>query len=236
MIIIIVLLTPFTYSIQKDSDSDYDFLAYVLPLSINVFGHFMTLIYATSLISVELSNGSIRIALTRPLRRREYLAAKALHAATYMVALNLIALATAWGLVHVLGNLSGIYFGDELIFTDREMRITLLTTLALTLLPQCATISFALLLSTTTRNTTAAIAVAIGAWIFIETIKYPLNIAPYIYSTYAESPWTVYTDRCNAFNPSFLPDAYWGIGVSLAFILLFSSLSLFIFGRRNLTA
>ena len=106
------------------------------------------------------------------------------------------------------------------------MRITQLTTLANTHLPQCATIAFALLRSTATRNTAAAIAVAIGAWIFIETIKYPLNIAPYIYSTYAESPWTVYTDRCNAFNPSFLPDAYWGIGVSLAFILLFSSLSL----------
>ncbi len=236
IIIIIVLLTPFAYPIQKDSKSDYDFLAYVLPFSINVFGHFMTLIYAASLISIELSNGSIRIALTRPLRRREYLAAKALHAATYMIALNLISLATAWALVHALGNLSGIYFGDELIFTDNEMRMTLLTTLTLTLLPQCTTISFALLLSTTTRNTTAAITAAIAAWIFVETIKYPLDIAPYIYSTYAESPWEVYTDRCNAFEPSFLPDAYWGIGVSLIFITLFTSLSLFILGRRNLTA
>ena len=234
--IIIILLTPFAYPIQKDSDSDYDFLAYVLPLSINVFGHFMTLIYAASLISVELSNGSIRMALTRPLRRREYFIAKALHAITYAIVLNLIALSTAWALVHMLGNFSGIYFGDELIYTDNQMRKTLLATLALSFLPQCASISFALLLSTATRNTAAAIATAIGGWIVIEIIKYPLNIAPYIYSTYAETPWTVFNDRCNAWETSFLPDAYWGMGLSFVYILLFSSMALFILGRRNLVA
>jgi ABC-2 type transport system permease protein len=236
LMIIIILLTPFAYPIQQDNDSDYDFLAYVLPLSINVFGHFMTLIYAASLISTELSTGSIRMALTRPLRRREYLAAKALHGITYTVSLNLIALATALGLVQFLGNLTGIYFGDELIYSDSEMRQALLTTIALTLLPQCATISFALVLSTATRNSTAAIATAIGTWLFIETIKYPLNISQYVYSTYAESPWTIFNDRCNAFDASFIPSAYWGTGISLGYIIVFTSISLFILGRRNIVA
>ena len=81
-IIIIILLTPFAYPLQKDTDSDYDFLAYVLPLAINVFGHFMVLIYSATLISTELSGGSIRMILTRPLRRREYLIAKLLHGLT----------------------------------------------------------------------------------------------------------------------------------------------------------
>ena len=236
LMIIIILLTPFAYPIQKDTYSDYDFLAYVLPLSINVFGHFMSLIYAASLISTELSNGSIRMALTRPLRRREYYAAKALHAITYTLALNLIALVAAWILVHTLGNLSGIQFGDEIIFTDEAMRNTLLATLALSFLPQCASVFFALMLSTMTRNTTAAIGMAVGGWIFIETIKYPLNIAPYLYSTYAEAPWTVYNDRCNAFDVSFFPDAYWAIGIPLIYIAAFASISLFILGRRNLVA
>lgn len=236
LMIIIILLTPFAYPIQQDSDSDYDFLAYVLPLSINIFGHFMTLIYAASLISVELNNGSIRMVLTRPIRRREYFAAKALHGITYVVALNAIALATAWCLVHILGNLSGIYFGDELIFTDGEMRQSLLMTMGFSFLPQCATVAFALLLSTTTRNTTAAIGAAIGCWLFIETLKYPLNISRYVYSTYAELPWAIFSDRCNAFDSSFLPQGYWGIGVSLVYILIFSGVGLFILGRRNIVA
>lgn len=236
IIIIIVLLTPFAYPIQQDSDSDYDFLAYVLPLSINVFGHFMILIYSATLISTELSNGSIRMMLTRPLRRREYLMAKLLHGMTYAFVLNVTAVITALCLVRLLGNLTGVYFGAELIYTDREMLTTLAYTLLLTALPQFASISFALFLSTATRNPAAAVGGAIGLWIGIETIKHPLSIQPFLFSTYAETPWTVFSDRCNAFEASFIPEAYWGIAVPILYIIVFSSLSLYVMGRRNLVA
>lgn len=236
MMIIIILLTPFAYPLQKDSDSDYDFLAYVLPLSINVFGHFMVLIYSATLISTELSNGSIRMALTRPLRRREYLIAKLLHGLSYTLLLNAIALLTAFGLVQLLGNLSGVYFGDELIYSDAEMIHTLMITMLLTLLPQCASVGFALFMSTATRNPAAAVGGAVGLWIALETLKHPLSAQRFLFSTYAESPWTVFNDRCNGFDAAFLPDAWWGVGISLAYIILFGALSLFIMGRRNLVA
>ena len=235
-IIIIILLTPFAYPLQQDSDSDYDFLAYVLPLSINVFGHFMVLIYSATLISTELSSGSIRMILTRPLRRREYLIAKLLHGLAYTLALNGIALLTAIGLVQLLGNLSGIYFGDELIYTDTEMIRTLFVTMLLTFLPQCASVSFALFMSTATKNPAAAVGGTVGFWIALETLKHPLDAQRYLFSTYAESPWTVFNDRCNGFESSFLPEAWWGIGISLAYIVVFGALTLYIMGRRNLVA
>ncbi|MFP6581932.1 MAG: ABC transporter permease subunit [Candidatus Hydrogenedentota bacterium] len=236
LIIIIVLLAPFGYPIQQDNDSDYDFLAYVLPLAINVFGHFMVLIYSATLISTELSNGSIRMMLTRPLRRREYLMAKLLHGISYALVLNVIAVATAFVVVRVLGNLSGIYFGDDLIYTDKEMLTTLAYTIALTALPQFASVSFALLLSTATRNSAASVGGALAVWIGLETLKHPLGIQRYLFSTYAENPWAVFSDRCNAFPASFVPDAYWGIAVPVLYIVIFSGLTLYIIGRRNLVA
>lgn len=236
MIVIIILLTPFAYPLQKDSDSDYDFLAYVLPLAINVFGHFMVLIYSATLISTELSNGSIRMILTRPLRRREYLIAKLLHGLAYALLLNVIAIGTGFGLVQLLGNLSGIYFGDELIYSNGEMLTTLAITVLLTLLPQCASVSFALFMSTATQNPAAAVGGSVGIWIALETLKHPLNAQRYLFSTYAESPWTVFNDHCHGFEAAFTPGAYWGIGVPLLYITLFSALTLFIMGRRNLVA
>lgn len=233
--VFIILMTPFAYPIQQDADSDYDFLAYVLPLSINMFGHFMVLIYAATLISADLNTGAIRMILTRPIRRREYWAAKFLHGITYLIALNLIALFTAWGVVHMLGNLSGVYFGDELLFSDREMTLTLLTTMGLTLIPQCAVVSYALFFSTMTRNPSTAIVLSVGGWLGVEALKYPLHIAPFLYSTYAESPWTVFSDRCSAFvDAQFVPEAYWGIGISLLYMMVFTGVSLFILSRRNL--
>ena len=235
LIVIIILLTPFAYPIQEDADSDYDFLAYVLPLSINVFSHFMVLIYTATLISMDLQTGMIRTTMTRPLRRREYWAAKFLHGVSYMVVLNVVAFVTALGLVQLLGNLSGVYFADELLFSDREMLSLLFTTMGLTLLPQCAVVAYALFFSTATRNPTTAIVLSVGGWLGLEGLKYPLGISRYVYSTYAEVPWTVFSDRCSAFLESqFLPDAYWGSAISVVYILVFTCFSLFILSRRNL--
>jgi len=235
LLVIIILLTPFAYPIQEDADSDYDFLAYVLPLAINVFGLFMVLIYSATLISTDLHNGSIRMTLTQPLRRREYWAAKFLHGISYVMALNLVALGTAFGLVKLLGDFSGVYFADELLYSDREMIQLLLTTIGLTLLPQFAVVSYALFFSTATRNPTTAIVLSVGSWLGLEAMKFPLQISEFVYSSYAEAPWTVFSDRCSAFTESsFYPQAYYGVGVSMIYMLVFASVSSFILSRRNL--
>ena len=45
----------------------------------------------------------------------------------------------------------------------------------------------------------------------------------------------VFSDRCSAFvESSFFPQAYWGVGVSLVYMLVFTAVSLFILSRRNL--
>ena len=41
-----VLLAPLSYPLQKDSTNDYAFIAYALPVALNLFGFFMLLIYS----------------------------------------------------------------------------------------------------------------------------------------------------------------------------------------------
>lgn len=234
LVMLAIAMTPLVHPLEHDGASDYDFIAYATPMALNLLGFLVLLIYCAGLVSTELSTGTICMALVRPLRRREFLAAKLLMGMTYAAALSLLAALTAWGIAYALGDLSGVRSGGEVIYTDTEMRLTFCAALLMNLLPQFAAVAYTILISTCTRSTSAAIGSAVGIWIFLDFLKYPLGLAPFLFSSYMESSWQVFADRCNALEAFWLPTAYYGALTSvLSMILLFGS-ALFVLSRRNL--
>lgn len=233
LVIVLVLLAPLSYPLEKDSTNDYAFISYALPMALNLFGFLMLLVYSASLVSTELG-GTIRMVMIRPIRRHEFLAAKMLNGMTYALLLTFVASGTTWALAYFMGDLSGIEYGGDLVYTSGEMQQAFFAATALNLLTQFAGVAWGLLFSTLTRSTAMAIGLAVGSWLLLDFIKYPLNIAPFLFSSYLEQTWTVFSDRCNAFETGFFPQAYYGMAASLGAIVLCLGIATFALSRRNL--
>lgn len=231
MIGVAALIRP----LAVDSESDYDFLAFAVQLSLNVLGFLIVLLFSSSLVSPELASGSIRIMLVRPLRRSELIAAKILTGMTYALVLNLLALGTAWIVAAWWGELIGVYYGAELLHGDQEMAGAYAAAAGLALLPQFAGVALGVFLSACTKNTAAAITSAIGIWWVLDAIKYPLRIERYVFTTYLERPWMLFADMANGIPVDWTPVVIRAVAVSLITWAVFSILAAMLLSRRDLS-
>ena len=245
LVVLAVIATPLAYPVARDQMSDYGFAAYAVQMSLNILGFLMVLLYCSNLIASETASGTIRGVLLRPIYRWEFFIAKALMWLSFATLLSVFAGPAAWCMVFLLGDLAGVYYGGEMIYTDGQMRLAYVQALALGLLPLYAGVAYALLISVSAKNTTTAVGTAVGLWIFTDTVKYPLNVAPYLFSSYMESSWTSFIHRANAIE--ILPAAGPGLagseflrrlvdtGVlpSVITMLLCFSLGLYILSRKN---
>lgn len=234
LVVAAVVLTLVVHPLADDGVSDFDFVAYSVPASLNLVGFLMILVYGAVLVAAEVDSGAIRTLLVRPLLRRDLLAAKLLNAFTYALVLSGLAVLAAWLLAAIFGDLTGIYFGDELMYTNNEMYGALAAALFINLAPQLAGAAYAVMVSTLVRRPATAVGLAIGGWLILDYIKYPLGIAPFVFSTYLESSWIVFDDRCNALTTSFWPGALYALIASFAWVFVCSTIAWFALHRRNI--
>jgi len=220
--------------IERDGAGDYAFVAYALPLVLNLLGLIVLLIYCASLVSSELGQGTICSMLLRPLRRHEFIIAKILLGMSYATLLTVEVSLAGWFLVVLLGDLTGISFGGEAIHTHFEMVNAFTVGAVLSLLPQFGAVVFAIMISTMTRSTGTAAGASVGIWLLVDLVKNPLQIAPFVFSSYVESSWRVFSDRCNGLSSEWFPDAGYLIVTSLVSIFLFAAVAIIVMSRRNL--
>lgn len=236
LLAILVLLAPLLHPMAQDGVQDYGFIAYVTPVALNFLGFIMLLTFCATLVSSETARGTVRGILLRPIRRHEYLLAKILTGYSYAVLLTLVVAGSAWGAAWFRGDLLGVHVGGELIYTSDAMLKSYVAGAALALLPQFAGASVAILFSTLSRGSTMAISLSLGLWILTDLTKYPLGLAPYLFTTYLEAPWQVFAGRCDALDPAWMPMAPWCVATSLVAMITTSALAIAVLTRRNLGA
>ena len=233
-LVLLIGLMPLARPIERDGLSDYMFVAYVTPMALNLLGFLFLLTYCAALVSSEVSRGTVCLVLVRPLRRYEFILAKLLLGMTYAVMLTATVAATSWFLVVLLGDLRGVSYGGEVLYANSEMVTAYLLGAGLVLLPQFAAAAYALMISTLTRSTVAAVGAALGIWIITDAVKYPLHAAPFVFTTYLEAPWQVFIGRCEGMDPSWFPDAVYTILASSVALVVFSAAAIAAFARGNL--
>lgn len=234
LLLALVLISTILHPIARDGVADYGFIAYVTPLGLGFLGHLMLLVFCASLVSPEMERGALRGALTRPVTRGDFLTAKLLLGFTYALLLTAVVAVSSWAVAGIQGDLLGVHIGGELVFTSSQMFWSYLGGAALSLLPQFAGASVAILFSTICKNASTAIGLSIGTWLIADLVKYPLNIAPYLFSTYLEASWQVFSHRCDALSLGWFPMA-WQCALSSTVVIAGAfGLSLAIFRRRNL--
>ncbi|HEO72639.1 MAG TPA: hypothetical protein ENN80_15385 [Candidatus Hydrogenedentes bacterium] len=221
--------------VARDGASDYGFIAYATQVGQGLLGLLLLLAYSAGLISAELSSGTIRLALVRPVRRWEWLAAKLFLGITYAVALTASAGVTSWLIALVLGDIAGVSYGGEVVFTAQSMLYSYLLGAVLSLAPLSATVAYGVLFSTCTRNTGAATAAAIGIWVAVDTVKHQIGLGPYLFTTYLEMPWRVFAAHSEVLDASWNPDAKYCLLTSLVSFVAFALVAARVLARRNLT-
>lgn len=226
------LANPFS----ADGLSDYAFIAYATPVTMNLLGLIILLAFSANLVSSDLGSGVIRTILVRPIRRHELLLAKLFLGMTYALLLAVFASFTAWGALLLFGDTGGVRYGAELVYSDSEMRSAFFIALGLNIITLFAAVSYGLFISTCTRNPAAAVTVTIGLWILIDIVKYPLRVSPYVFTTYLETPWSVYADHCDAIAITWEPTAYPLIATAGTSFILFVIASLVVIARKNFSA
>ena len=230
-----VLAAPLTHAMAHDGESDYAFLAYAIPLAVNVIGLTLILIYCSGLIAGELASGTIRTVLVRPLLRHEFLLAKFALGAGYAVMNLCLAIVLALFLVVLMGDLNGIQIGGEVIYSNAEMMKALALASALELLPLFAAISMAFLISVSTRSSVLAATLTIAIWLFVELVKYPLHFWRFSFTTYFETPWNIFSEMCDGFSVRYFPELFWMFGATGVAFAIFMGLSFLLMSRRDLT-
>lgn len=234
LVVLVVLSTLAVRPVTRDGSGDYTFIAYATPLALNLVGLLFLLTYCAALVSSELAAGTVCLVLTRPLRRHEFVAAKLMLGMTMAVLLTGVAAGAAWVATLALGDLIGVSYGAEVLYTNVEMLQAYALGAALCLLPQFAAVAFAVMVSSLTRSTGAAIGCTVAFWVLIDAVKYPLRFAPYVFSTYLETPWQVFADRCIGLDSAWLPDALYVAATSAGFFILFAGVSILALRRRDL--
>ncbi|MDX9971433.1 MAG: ABC transporter permease subunit [FCB group bacterium] len=235
LVALAVLAAPLLHHLHRDAESDYTFLVLATPATLNLLGVVVLLAYCAGLVASELGGGTARLALVRPILRHEFLFAKLLLGMTYAVALAVLVSVLAWGLVIVFGDLVGITTGGELVFTGGQVLRAYVFGLGLSMFPMFAAVAYALMISTFTRSSAAAITAALGIWFLADAVKYPLKVDQYLFTTYFEMPWDPFRDMVDhSMDPQWMPGAAWCVGISLATMAVCLIVSVVLFRRRNL--
>ena len=104
----------------------------------------------------------------------------------------------------------------------------------LALLPQWAAAAYALMISTFTKTTISATSLAIGLWICTDFAKHAFGMAPFLFTSYLDTPWRVFESRCDLVMVAWMPELLNIIIASLSAIGLFTAISIWFFARRDL--
>lgn len=222
------------HPLARDGHGDYGFIAYATGLGLNLLGLLLLVTYCAGTVSTELGRGTARLLLVRPLLRSEYLAAKLLFGMAYAAALVLVAGVASWSLALGFGDLRGVSLGGELMHTGGEMILAYLAAAALSLFPLWAAAAYAVMISTLTRSSGAAIGSAVGVWLVVDVLKYPLGAAPYLFSTHMGAPWALFASRADGLPVHGYPDVIWCVGTSAVWTAVFAAVAALVLQRRNL--
>ena len=260
LVVLVVLAAALLRPIARDGVSDYAFLAYATPIALNSIGFLLLLVFCAGLVSTEIGTGSLRQMLVRPVLRHELIFAKWLVGATYALSLALLVSLSAWGLTLLFGEVAGVIFGGELVYTREEMALAYLSALAFSLAPLFAGAAFAVMVSSLTRSPMAAVAISAGAWIALDLLKHlpealvatlarrfpggladwlamhPLRFDYFVFTSHLDYHWQVYAGRCDALDTAWFPVMGYALATSFLTVALCMAVAMAAIRRRNFSA
>ncbi len=236
LLLLLSVAGSLSHSFSRNWVVDYGFIGYTTPIVLNMVGLVVLLAYCAPLISSEMNSGAIRTVLVRPITRMDFLLAKLMLGMSYAVMLTIVVAVSSWGAISFYGDLTGVAYGGEVLYTNSEMASAYLFGMLVTLLPQFAMVAFALMVSTLVRRPAAAVGGSICIWLVLDMAKHFIGIESFLFTTYVETPWDVYNDQVNGISSPWWPSIQNCVITSACAFIIFTAVAIFVLNRRNLHA
>jgi len=106
-----------------------------------------------------------------------------------------------------------------LIYTKEQIGLNFLLSCLVISLPLFAVTCYGLLISSLVDSVVAAVSVSIASFIVLDIAKVRFGFAPYIFSSYIGTPFTVVADMIEGFHFTWTPKVYYCIGISVVWIV-----------------
>lgn len=206
----------------------------ILPLFVTIF--------SSIIVANEATHGTLRVILTQPIRRIEFLISKWIMSSMYMILLLIITFLIILLYAQFQYDFSDVIEEDLVVYSKGEMIVALLKSFTFLLFPLMATVTYGFFISVISKNVAVAVGGAVGTLFTIEPIKHLLkfnhfNLTNYIFTSYLDLPLVMSSDMASGVgNPwkSDLTDINRLVIVSLSYIIICWILSLIIFLKRDL--
>lgn len=201
--------------------------------ALNFLGVLLVLIFSSMLISSESSCGTLQMMIVNPVSRIEFFFSKAIAGMIFSLLLLSSILITSL----ILGE---IYFGfgdyverGLVLFSKGEIFLEIFYCFLVILFPLIAFTCYGLLISVITNNVGYAIGVSIGSVIFLDIIREKLNLSPFLFQSYMETPFNIVKSITEGFEVNWNPEIFSCIGVPLIWAIGCFSIGFFIFSKKD---
>lgn len=217
----IIVLCTFEVSQITRGANQHGFLYLTLAMqtTFNFIGVMVLLIFSSTIICSEVEKKTIRNILTRPVSRMNFFLAKLLATLIFQQILILAAATTG-----IIVGMASFGFADlvengALIYTKEQIGLNFLLGCLVISFPLFAVTCYGLLISSLVDSIVAAVSVSIASFIVLDIAKVRFGFAPYIFSSYIATPFTVVADMIEGFHFSWTPKVYYCIGISMVWIV-----------------
>lgn len=224
-------------TIRRDDIGEMNGWVYVGLVMQGVFsevGLILVAVFSAMLLAEETATGTIRTALTAPIRRGEFFLAKAGIGLLYMILVSLFALLLSLALAAFKYKFGPITDSAGLIYGTAEVVGNLALTYVLSWVPMGALVVFGLCMSALTTRSGPAIGLTVGSIILVESLKHFVEIGPYLFTQYMGASWVVFHEVGQGVDYQWLPGMWRVIAVCGAYVVVCFVVGMWRFCRRDM--
>jgi len=228
-------LVPVIRPVIRDGRGDYDFIATAMTATVCTPGFLLLLVWMAVWTASDLADGTARSLLIRPIRRSDYLLAK--YAAGLMLGtvMSGLALVTAWLMMWMLGDTTGVAYGGEVVFTSDQLVVSGLLAFVATVFALWAGCAVAVLAGVLTRHPGPAAVLTLLMWLTLELVKYPMGIDRWVFTTSLETAWQGFGDLCRGMDAPLGRTVVRAVVTALPVIVICPAVAVAVFHQRDLT-
>ncbi len=225
--------TDYFFPENVQPGAGYFFLLISTQTALNFLGVLLILIFSSILISSEASSRTLQMMMVNPVSRLELFLSKIIAGMifSFLLLLSIVITSLIFG---------GIHFGygdfvekGLILFTKSQIFLEIFYCFLIILFPLLAFSCYGLLISVITNNVAYAIGVSVGTIIFLDIIRERLNLSPYLFQSYIETPFKIVKSITEGFKVNWKPEIFYCIGIPLIWAIGCFSIGIFIFVRKD---
>jgi len=218
---------------SSNVSSGYLFVLISSRTAISMIGIILILIFSSMLISYETSSGTLQMMLINPVSRLEFFLAKLITAMIFSILLLITIILTAF----LVGKIT-LGYGDYtergiVLFTQWQIVSNLLYCYLILLFPIFCLCSYGILISILISDVGFSIGLSVGSIIFLDIVKERLNLTPFLFQSYIETPFELAQDIVEGFGIDWTPKIFYCLGISGAWSVVFLFIAYLIFSKKD---